>query len=104
MTDDERAAILERVAADPVVMAREALRQAMARFVRWPWSRRREADLLAAMDAMHDAVINRIVGATAASLVRVMDRLEDVRAHQGRHEVRIAAIERERARAVGDAE
>lgn len=82
---------------DSVSLAMQRFRVALAAYSRWPWSRRRQFALVAALSDVLDAHARAVQSQAAAVLT---GPLETLRAHQGRHEQRIDRLERERERAM----
>ncbi len=84
LSHDEQAAILDRVAHDPIVQAGDNLRAALKRFVRWPFSRKRRRALFAAWEDDHAALINRLMGTTGAAVVAPFEQLRDEQKRQAK--------------------
>jgi len=79
MTDDDRAAVLNRVLGDDILTSMIRLRAALSRFVRWPWSRRRQEALIRALEDVMALQVNRVVGTSWTVMEGPIRRTEEVR-------------------------
>ncbi len=86
LSQDEQQAVMARIAADDVVIARQALRDATWRWVCVPFSHRRLNAFLDAFERLQDVNANRAIGNIAPLIVPLERRLSAL-------EDRVSALE-----------
>lgn len=75
LSQDEQQAVMARIAADDVVIARQALRDAFWHLTRWPFSRARVDAFFDAFERLQDLNANRAIGNMAPLIVPLDRRL-----------------------------
>lgn len=75
LTNEEKSDLLARLAGDDVVEARQALRDAFWRLIRWPFSRKRVDAFFDAFERLQDLNANRAIGNIAPLLVPLDRRI-----------------------------
>lgn len=93
LTNEEKAEILARVAGDEVVAARQALRDAMWRWVCLPFSHQRLNAFLDAFERLQDINANRVIGNIAPLIVPFDRRLNEFGERLAALEQRIDRLE-----------
>lgn len=88
LTNEEQSALFARVAADDVVQARQALREAFWYLTRWPFSRARIDAFFDAFERVQDLNANRAIGNIAPLIVPLDRRLTALEQRVGRLEAR----------------
>ena len=75
LSQDEQQAVMARIAADDVVIARQALRDAFWHLICWPFSHARVDAFFDAFERLQDLNANRAIGNMAPLIVPLDRRL-----------------------------